>query len=152
MLADQFALFLSDLLSDSILAGLLCVIENIKLYRTFQILRYIPNDAIFLCCACVDSNIVGCDALQHVLTLAYANNLAFQLNTVDAWVFIFFSQPFPAKHLSYIINILFVHFLTTFLLSYLFYIYIITKFLHKIKERPLYHGFSQLFSSFGVLR
>ena len=149
-MADQLSLFLADLLCDVLFVGLLCIIENIKLYRTFKILRYIPNDTILLCCACVDSDIVGCDALQHILTLTYVNNLAFQLDAVDTWVFIFLCQSFPSKHLSYIINILFVHLFTTFLLSYLSYIYIITNFLLKIKKDRIIQRFPNFSPSFGL--
>ena len=63
-------------------------------------------------------------------------------------MFILFCVTFPAKHCFHIIHILFVHFFTTFLFSYLSYTYIITKFLYKIKERPLYQEVSQLFTVF----
>ena len=89
MLTDQFSLFLPDFLSDIILARLLCIIENIKLYRTIQLLRNIPDDFILLCCACVDPNIMGSNTLQHILTLAYVNNLTSQLDAVDPWMLIF---------------------------------------------------------------
>jgi len=113
-LTDQLTLFLPDLLSNALFARLLCIVENIKLYRTIQILRNFPNDTILLCCACVDSNIVGCHTLQHILTLAYVNNLTLQLDAVDTWVFIFFRQPFPAKHGTDICNIVLIQILTPF--------------------------------------
>ena len=88
-MTDQLTLFLPDLLSDTLFACLLCVIENIKLYRTIEILCNIPNDAILLCCACIDPYIMGSHTLQHILTLAYVNNLSVQLDTIDTWVFVF---------------------------------------------------------------
>ena len=113
MLPDQLTFLLPDLLRDFLLVYSLRVVENIKLYRAIQLLRNIPNDFILFRCACVDPNIMGGHTLQHILTLAYVNNLTHQLDTVNAWVFILVCQSFPAKHLSYIINILFIHFLTS---------------------------------------
>jgi hypothetical protein len=114
---------LPNLFNDFIIGVALSVVQNIELDFAVLFLRDFPDDAVLAFGAFLDSNIVGCNPLQHIFAFSYVNNLIVQLDTVNAWVFILGSQTVPAKARTDVGYITVFQFLTSIYFSlYLTYI------------------------------
>lgn len=82
---------------------------------------------------------------NHVPALSDVDDLIVQLDTVDAWVFVFAGEPLPAKHGTNILYILVLHSLPPFIFTLHKYY---TKIFVLNQNRPFLLDFSKLFTVF----
>ena len=150
---DKLSLFLTNLVHDVPFSAALGVVENIKPNSLTLALGFRKN-AILAFRASLDPNIVVGDTLQHILTLSYVNNLFVQLDAIDAWVFVFWSQSVPAKHGTNIFYKLILQFLTTletsdflfFISLFLYLTYILEHIFYKKSKKTLISGLLRTFT------
>ena len=93
----------------------------------------------------LDPNIVFRNPHNHISALSDINNLIVQLDTVDAWVFVFAGEPLPAKHGTNILYILVLHSLPPFI--FVLHIYY-NKNIMQNQNIPVELDFSKLFVVF----
>ena len=94
VLADVFALFLSDLHHLVNFASALGVVENIEVYTVSFPLGFCHN-AVLLLGACADTNIVLRHPPQHIHTLADVDYVFVNPDTVNASVSELVCKPLP---------------------------------------------------------
>lgn len=108
VLSNELALFASYLFTDCRCPCCLGIVQNIKFYRVSVPLD-LRQQAVLLFCARLDPNIMGGDTLQHIFAFADVQDLTFDLDAVDAWMFILGRKPPPAQHCVCIIYIILCH-------------------------------------------
>jgi len=135
------AFHITNFFNYSIVARRAGIVENIIFY--FMALPlHLSQNAVFLLGSLLDSNMMRCNAFQHIGALSDVDDTTVQPNTVDAWVFKFRCPSPTPIHCDDIFNIFICQFLTT---CFSFSINIITFILLKIKNRRIIWKFSELF-------
>ena len=94
ILADELALFLSDLHHLVNFASALGVVENIKVHTVSFPLGFCHN-AVFLFAAGTDTNIVLRHPPQHIHTFANVDDFIVNSDTIDARMGELISEPLP---------------------------------------------------------
>lgn len=88
VLSNVLALFLSDFLYDVPIALIFGIVKHIEIYVVALALRLSQN-AVLPLRPPFDADIVFRNPHKHISALAYVNDLIVQLDTVNAWVFVF---------------------------------------------------------------
>lgn len=74
VLSEEHALHITDFFVNIVAVGRACIVKNIECNRMSFALQ-LRHDTVFLFPAALNTNIVLCDALQHIDTLAYINDV-----------------------------------------------------------------------------
>lgn len=88
ILSDKFAFLLSDFLCNSILLPFLGIIHYIKCNGVCLCGKGV-QDSVFRLCACLYSNVMLCNPLQHIVAFTDIDNLIVKLDAVNPCVIVF---------------------------------------------------------------
>ena len=88
ILSYQFALFASYFFYDCRITFSFGIVKNIK-FNWMSVALHLCQYAVFLFRSLFYSYIMLCNTAEHIFTFSYVNDLIVQLDTVNAWVFIF---------------------------------------------------------------